>query len=416
MHNMNPHMHRKLHVAMVALWLCITAFCADKTNIALDPANFPAEMKDEVQQIDAGYRKFPDDASVLYQVASLHARARHFPQALAALHKMEEVGAGLQPRPRDFPGLDKNLDFRQICFAIQKKNPPIQRARLAYELQEGDLVPEGIAWSQTARKFYLGSVKRKIVAVSEDGVVQDFVKPAVDGLGTVIGLRVDDQRGELWAISGSIGPKPDDVVAGVFRYKLSDGSIIHLYTIQGSEKEMLNDLVVAHDGLVYVTATNSGALYRIDPASSKIEKFLPDGSLPDPNGITVTSDDKYLFVAGWYGISRVTLKNKKVDLLDKPANIADGCIDGLYIYGKSDLIGVQNCNHDPGRILDFHFLFDTKIDSVRVLESYNPMFEGITTGAIVGDQFYFMANTQFRKLGQPDAKFDALKILRVNLK
>jgi hypothetical protein len=61
-------------------------------------------------------------------------------------------------------------------------------------------------------------------------------------------------------------------------------------------------------------------------------------------------------------------------------------------------------------------MFDSKIAKATVLESYNPMFEGITTAAIAGDQLYFMANTQFRKLGQPDAQFNELKILRISLK
>jgi len=397
----------------ILLWLlCSTMAClaADKTNIALDPATFPPEMKADVAEIDAAFRKFPDDASVLYQVASLHAKAGHFPQALAALERMADVGAGLQPRPRDFPGLSQNPEFLRIVLSVQKKNPPVQHARLAYELSEGDLIPEGIAWSQTTRKFYLGSIKRKIVALSEDGTTQDFVKPAANGLGIVIGLRVDDQRGELWAVSESIGPKPPDLVAGIFCYKLSDGSLVHAYAIPGSEKELLNDLVVAKDGSLYVTATNSGSLYRIDGAT---------GALPDPNGITITADDKYLYVAGWYGISRVTLKNKKVELLDKPANVADGCIDGLYLYGKFDLVGIQNCNDDPGRVLDFHLIAGLRIDKATVLESYNPMFESITTAAIAGDQLYFMANTQFRKLGKdgkPIGQFDPLKILRLDLK
>lgn len=407
-----------LRVLVWMMSVAATCLAADKT-IALDPETFPPDRKGEVQQVDAAFRKFPTDASVLYQVASLHARAGHLSAALEALHRMADLNTGLQPRARDFPGIEKSVEFRNLVISIQKKNPPRQNARLAYEIPEGDLVPEGIAWSQTTRKFYLGSVKRKIIALAEDGSVQDFVQPAADGLGQVVGLRVDDQRGELWAISESIWPWQTGLVAGVFQYKLSNGSLIHVYAIEGAEKELLNDLAIAKDGAVYVTATNAGALYRIDPQTNQIEKFLPDGSLPDPNGITLSSDDHSLFIAGWYGISRVSLKTKKIELLDHPDSIADGCIDGLYWYGKSDLIGIQNCNDDPGRVLDFHVLFDSHIDKVTVLESYNPMFEGITTGAIAGDQFFFMANTQFRKLdkeGKPAGAFDPLKILRLELK
>ncbi len=412
-------MRTLIRILVAPLCVVLLATAADWPNIALDPSAFPAEMKAEVQQVDVVFRRFPDDASVLYQVASLHARAGHTAQALAALHRMADADAGLQPRARDFPGLEKNREFLQICYSVQRKNPARQNARLAYVIPEGDLVPEGIAWSQTARKFYLGSVKRKIVAVAEDGTVEDFVKPASNGLGVVLGLRVDDQHGELWAVSESIGPKPSDLVVGLFRYRLSNGSLIHVYPIDAAKPEMLNDLAVAKDGSVYVTATISGSLYRIDGTKNTVEKFLPDDSLPDPNGITLDPDEKNLFIAGWYGISRVNLKNKKLELLEKPNNIADGCIDGLYWFGKSDLIGVQNCNDDPGRILDLHVMFETKIDKATVLESYNPMFDGITTAAIAGDHLYFMANTQLHKMdkeGKPAGTFDPLKILRLSLK
>jgi hypothetical protein len=387
--------------------------------IALDTAKFPADMRQDVGQVSAAYRKFPDDASVLYQVAALHARAGHTAAAIQALRNMAETNAGLQPRERDFPSLLRNPEYERISLSIRKKNPPVLRARLAYQLEEGDLVPEGIAWSNTTRKLYLGSVKEKIIALSEDGTVQEFVKPGANGLGTVLGVRVDDQRGDLWAISGSIAAKPTDLVAGIFRFDLRDGSLKKAFVIEGSEKELLNDLVVAKDGSVYVTATNSGTLYRIDAASGKVEKFLPDHSLPDPNGIVTSFDGKYLFISGWYGISRIDLRSRKVDLLDKPANVADGCIDGLYLYGRYELIGIQNCNHEPGRILDFHINFDSRIESARVLESSDPMFDGITTGAIAGDQLYFVANAQFRKLdkdAKPTGSFDALKILRLDLK
>jgi hypothetical protein len=58
----------------------------------------------------------------------------------------------------------------------------------------------------------------------------------------------------------------------------------------------------------------------------------------------------------------------------------------------------------------------SKIMSARVLESYNPMFDGVTTAAIAGNDLYFQANTQFRKVGDPDAKFDSIKILRLSLR
>lgn len=60
------------------------------------------------------------------------------------------------------------------------------------------------------------------------------------------------------------------------------------------------------------------------------------------------------------------------------------------------------------------------IVSAQVLESYDPLFELPTTGAIVGNRFYFMANTQIHNIA-PDGSiragmhFNPIHVLRLNL-
>jgi sugar lactone lactonase YvrE len=386
-----------------------------KSSPQLDPSSFPPQMKEEVEEINVVYRQFPDEAAVLYQVAALEARAGHKQQAMDALKKMNATGAGLDPRSRNFGSLADDPEFKKLKAQIQAANPPVLNARLAYTINEGNLLAEGIAYSAKTRKLYLGSM-RKIVSLSEDGKYEVFVQPATGGLAAVIGIRVDDERGELWAVSNVIKDKSPDMVTGLFRFALADGKLIKAYPIESAQQEMLNDVAVAKDGSAYATASVSGALWKVSPSTEQAEKFLPDKSLPDPNGIAATPDGKYLVVAGWYGITRVDLRTKKTKLLEKPDNIADGCVDGLYLY-KSAIIGVQNCVHETGRIMRYETMFDwSKITSAHVLESYNPMFDGITTAAIAGDDLYFEANTQLQKMGKPDAKFDTIKILRLNLK
>jgi hypothetical protein len=77
--------------------------------------------------------------------------------------------------------------------------------------------------------------------------------------------------------------------------------------------------------------------------------------------------------------------------------------------------------HDTGRVLRFRLNAqrDTVVSS-QVLESYNPLFEGITTGAIAGDRFYFVANTQLHKMTSDGSipagvRFDPLHVLRLGL-
>lgn len=401
-----------LFVALVMASISV-AGTADKND--LDPSSFPSEKREDVETIAAVYHKFPNEADVLYQVAALHARAGHRQQALDALTKMMKLGTGLDPRPRNFGALADDRMFKSIKATIRQQNPPVLQSRLAYKIDEGDLLPEGITYSEKTHKLYLGG-KRKIVSLTEDGKYEEFVAPATGGFGDPVGLRVDDARGELWAVSNAIGERKPDMVLGLFRFSLADGKLIKAYEIPSADKEMLNDLAVAKDGSVYATASASGALWKVDPATGSIEKFLPDKSLPDPNGIFATPDGKYLLVAGWYGITRVDVRKRHTVLLETPANIADGCLDGMYLY-REKIIGVQNCNHDSGRIMEFTLKIDyQQITAARVLASYDPMFDGITTAAIAGDQLYFVSNTQFRKMGKPEETFDPLKILRVSLR
>jgi hypothetical protein len=49
-----------------------------------------------------------------------------------------------------------------------------------------------------------------------------------------------------------------------------------------------------------------------------------------------------------------------------------------------------------------------------VLESYNPLFDGVTTAAVAGDRLFFVANVQFRKVGKSE-RFDPLHVLALPL-
>lgn len=61
-----------------------------------------------------------------------------------------------------------------------------------------------------------------------------------------------------------------------------------------------------------------------------------------------------------------------------------------------------------------------RIERFQILERRNPLFNGITTGAVAGDSFYYMANTQLDAIadGQVarNAKVDPIVILRIPLK
>jgi hypothetical protein len=74
-----------------------------------------------------------------------------------------------------------------------------------------------------------------------------------------------------------------------------------------------------------------------------------------------------------------------------------GYIDGLYAI-KGSLVAIQNGPMVP-RIVRFVLSSDgSKITDMKVLERRNPLFDGITTGVLVGDQLYYVPNNQLDKV------------------
>ena len=403
-------------LSFVALALSIG--CGTSAPVSIELAGFSDSLRPAIDPVVAVLRHRPDDASVLYQVAALHAVAGHNEAALATLQRMADLGSGVDPRARDgFGGLADNPEFKAIRERIQRENPPVNRAERAFDVPAGAGIPEGVAWSARTHLLYMGGF-RTITAVDSTGHARPFIAPGATKLGGVVGIRVDDRRGEFWATSSGFGNPPPDAVIGLFKFRLSDGQLLATYPISDSAFGFVNDIAIAPDGSAYATATNTGALFRVDSAGNS-ETFLPRGTLPDPNGIAASDDGQYLFVAGWYGIVRVDLKTRDTLTLRQGTNAASGCLDGLYLTASRELVGVQNCVHATGRILRFNLsAARDSIEHVEVLESYNPLFDGITTAAVAGPVLYFVANTQLRKLGRDGRltePLDSLHVLRLPL-
>jgi sugar lactone lactonase YvrE len=394
------------------LWFALVASCAGTArHLDIRPAELPADQREEAAVIVAAYEREPDDAAALYQIASLLATSGRTDDALEALRRMAAFGTGIDPRVRDgFESIAAHPEFQRIVADIRAKHPPVLAAREMFTLEERDLFPEGIAWSAKKERFYLGSTKRKIIAVDARGHAETFIAPAKGGLGVVLGLRVDDVRGDLWAVSMRLNGEPADGLEGLLRVRLDDGEVVGRY----EAKDSLNDVAVTPDGTAYATMTGAGQLLRVDGATGRVDKVLAPGAIPFANGIAVAPSGRALYVASWRDIYRVELPSLLVSPLPKPKNVVSGCCDGLYVRGN-DLVGVQNCVHATGRVVRFHLdSSGVRIVNASVLESYNPLFDGVTTGAIANDALVFVANIQFRKRGKSEP-FNPLHVLTLPL-
>ena len=151
---------------------------------------------------------------------------------------------------------------------------------------------------------------------------------------------------------------------------------------------------------MFITDTDQGAVYRIRSGADSLELFLqPDlRRFSEANGIALSGDNRTLYVAFVEGIARIDVRTRAIARLPMLAPGSTAGIDGLYWY-RGTLIGVQ---HLPG--LDQVARYDLAPDgrSIRhidVLERADSLLHLPTTGALVGGQFYYIANSQFDRLG-----------------
>lgn len=324
-----------------------------------------------------------------------------------------------------FQPLWRQSKFRQLA-AKAKKNSSVTASNYAFSLREKDVIPEGITYDPRQQKFYVSSIyKRKIIGINLDGTTFDFVGEAQDGLYSTLGMKVDAARNQLWVLGVMNTPRPRIMnqkefgKSAVFQYDLGTRQLVRKYEVNDTLDHLFNDLVIS-GGSAFVTDSETESIYRIDLERHTIELFYHWDWMFYPNGITVSPDQQYLFVAHWAGISRISIADTQSVMLEIKPNTTLTGIDGLSFYNNS-LIAVQNSAGPQSRIMQFDLNKQlTAVTKATVLESQNPLYNVPTTGTIVNDEFYFIANSQLQNFDAqgsifPPEKMQPTYILKLKL-
>lgn len=112
-------------------------------------------------------------------------------------------------------------------------------------------------------------------------------------------MKVDSKRRFLWVVSDSSAPggaAGENVMSsgpneqyGVFQYDLKRGALIYKHLFPRGSKGFLNDVALMSTGEAFVTNSGTGEGFRLSPGHDGIEPFLPENSVPQANGIAVST-------------------------------------------------------------------------------------------------------------------------------
>lgn len=395
-------------------------FAALTFGFALSPALAQADdARATIASIQRLLAERPNEPTLYYYLAAFQARVGDKADAVASLGKLAVIGKGFLPaRAMGFDAIWDDAGFRKAYATLEAQLPRIADAPVAFEIADRDFIPEGIAWDGASRRFFLGSIpQRRIVSVDAAGRVTPFSEPG-DGLQHVLGIAIDAQRQLLHAVSTNAltaaGRKA--LVNEVVTYDLRRGR--KLGATRVPDAVQLNDVAAAPNGDLYTSDSASGAVWRLrgDVAAA----FLPVGQVRGSNGLAVSADGNWLYVAHTTGLARVATADGKLERMPVPPGDAVSAIDGLYVYGDS-LLGIQNVTN-PARIIRMRLSADgAAVTAVETLQSHHhPAFDDPTTGALAGDDFYVLASAQvvrFNDQGQVEEPATAAtpKIIRIRL-
>lgn len=396
-----------------------------KLGGALGRGDFAAGLAalDEAAAINVG------DPSLAYLRASVLAAGKRDDEARAELVRLDAAGSLLVPQRHDFATL-AGPELERLAAAARARLPASASVH-AFTLAERDLIAEGIAHDPASGGFFVGSIyRRKIVAVDRDGVARDL---AVHGAGageelySPLGMKFDARRGSLWVATAAL-PEMQGYVeaehagrAALHEIDPSTGRTRARYPRESTSPSLLNDLVIAPGGELYVTDSLAGAVLMLRPGpDARFEAIAPAGEFAYPNGIALADDGGTLLVADFVrGVTAIELASRRTRTLPHPRGVSTHGFDGLYFH-RGALIGVDN-GAGGGRIVRLSLTPTLdRVTAVEVLEAGHPDFQIPTTGVLVDDALVYIANSQLRSFegGKifPPERLMPVQVLRLPLR
>jgi DNA-binding beta-propeller fold protein YncE len=369
---------------------------------------------------DSLARAHPDHPSVILARAIAMGAGGRTTDAADAVRKLLRWDARYARRALQEPALapvKPLLDTADIAARAARMDTPLAAARAWAVLEERDLVPEGTAWDPSTQSVLVGSLnKNKVVAIAEDGTVSERAGRA-SGLASVVGIHVDTVRGTLWVASNARYDEPADTTTpALLALDVRTGALRSRHTPAEGGKHFFNDITTSPDGTVYLTATDPARVWVLRPGASVLEPFAAIGPLTAPNGITISDDGRYLFVADLDHVQVVALERGESWRLATPDSVNVSGIDGLA-FADGALIA-----HHWGvfwRVARYPMDRGYRAITGRsLLEANTADARTSPTGEVVNGEYVFIGNSQIDRMNAgtlDSAKMEPVRMYRVSL-
>ena len=371
----------------------------------------------------------PDSGALRLQLALAFAEQKDKAAAYDVLVRMQGQGFGydISKDPR-FDPIHGTQVWDYIVTNLQVNSKQFGEGKVAFELPKGDYLFESMGHDPKRKQLLVGSAREgKVYLVDMKGKLTDFIQPtAENGVYAVFDLAVDAAHDRLYVASAGT-PYFKGFTAesfgksGIVEFELSTGKFVNKYTFPADTHNLLpTSMTVGKDGRVYVADGDHGAIFKLD--GGELKTLAANPKLTSLRGMAVSDDGRTLYFADYaMGVFGIDLaKNEPFGLGRNPEKLVLGGIAGMYYYDHC-LIVIES-GMVPQRVMRLKLSDDGRsVATAMPLDVAQPAFATPTLGAVVGDELYFIANSQrslydkFGVLKEPDS-LEATHVFRSNLR
>jgi hypothetical protein len=356
-----------------------------------------------LREIGRSVSAWPAQPAYHWAMALLAAGAR---DTTAVLNELEAYGSLALGRDlaaiKDLAWLAGLPRFEKVRAQHDVNRAPIAASRVVHSVDDSTFWPEAVDYDPIARAYFVSSVRRgSIMRIEANGRSTTFW-PGDLSRSAVLGLRVDSKRRSLWITTSGIPQRAsfmpgDSANASILQLSLDDGRLRRRFDLPVTRGgHVLGDVSIGPAGDVFVTDSKHPVLYRLRPDGASLEATMHP-LFYSLQGTAPTEDGRTLYIADYsHGLLRLDLATGQIIRLpDAPHSTSVGC-DGLSWYRQS-LICVQN-GLAPARVTQFRLApSGLAIAAVDVIDRNFTIADEPTLGVIVGDEFIYVANSQWEK-------------------
>lgn len=417
-----PH-SRRLITAAASLFLIPAAFADDYADARAEMV--AAYQASEFETMEAAATRAldarPGYPGALFNLAMAQVLNDRAYAALSTLERLaaQRIDFGVAGMD-EFEAVRATPGWAAYTDRVDRLRGAVGSASVAFTYDADAFVPEGIAIDAEGA-LYLGSIRNgDIVRIDSDGA--ETVSTAADaGHWSVYGMRLVDDT--LWYVSSAI-----EQFAGETGDAAGSNGLFALDTRTGQAElkaalpkndgwQVLGDFVIADDGTFFLSDQTDGVVYRYDAASEEFAAVTERGAIRSPQGLVI-ADAQTLYVADYIGgLYRVDVATGGLTRVNAPDDTSLYGIDGLYRYGDA-LIAIQN-GIRPNRVVRLELSEDgLEVTASRILAMNLEHFDEPNLGTVVGDGFYFIANSHWNRFdrgGELPEGLEGPVVLRLEL-